>query len=85
MSAALSRRSSVTAAAGTAALAAAAASLAPAAHAEEAPAPNWLGNAPAISDADVTEIIDVDALVCGAGQAGTPAAYFAAEGGAKTL
>ena len=85
MSTTISRRSFVTAAAGAAALSVAAASSTPAARAEEAPVPSWLGSAPVIADADVVQTVDVDVLVCGAGQAGTPAAYFAAEGGAKTL
>lgn len=47
--------------------------------------PAWLGEPPVIDESQVVEVIDVDVLVCGAGQSGTPCAYFAATGGAKTL
>lgn len=45
----------------------------------------WLGEAPAISDADCKETVECDVLVIGAGTSGYFAAASAAEGGAKTL
>lgn len=45
----------------------------------------WLGEAPAISDADCVETVDCDVLVIGAGTSGYFAAASAAESGAKTL
>ena len=47
--------------------------------------PAWLVEAPAVSDADCVETVDVDVLVIGAGTAGYFAACAAAENGAKTL
>lgn len=47
--------------------------------------PAWLDDAPAISDADCKETVDVDVLVVGAGTAGYFAAATAAESGLKTL
>lgn len=47
--------------------------------------PTWLDDAPAISDADCKETLDVDVLVVGAGTAGYFAAASAAESGLKTL
>ncbi len=58
------------------------------APAESAPAsdvPAWLGEAPAITDADCAETIDCEVLVVGAGCSGFVAANFAAMEGAKTL
>lgn len=81
----ISRRSFVSAAAGAAALSFAAAQTPPVALADEAPLTDWLGSAPVVTEADVSEVVDVDVLVCGAGQSGTPAAYFAAQNGARTL
>lgn len=47
--------------------------------------PEWLGEAPAITDADCAETIDTEVLVIGAGCSGLVAANFAAMEGAKTL
>ena len=58
------------------------------APAESAPAsdvPAWLGEAPAITDADCAETVDCEVLVIGAGCSGLVAANFAAMEGAKTL
>ena len=45
----------------------------------------WLGEKPAITDADVEETLDCDVLVIGLGAAGVPAARAAAEAGAKVV
>ncbi len=45
----------------------------------------WLGEAPVIEDADVSETIDADVLVIGLGAAGVPAVRAAAEAGAKVV
>ncbi|MGV8084116.1 MAG: FAD-binding protein [Coriobacteriia bacterium] len=42
---------------------------------------DWLGKAPVIDDADITETITVDVVVCGGGHAGTQAACAAAQAG----
>lgn len=86
---ALSRRSFVQASAGIAVGAAciAGASATPAA-AEEAKAPElpaWLEPEPQIADADISETVDCDVVVCGGGCAGLFAACSAAENGAKTV
>ena len=47
--------------------------------------PSWLGEPPAITDADCVETIDTEVLVIGAGCSGLVAANFAAMEGAKTL
>lgn len=47
--------------------------------------PDWLGEAPAITDSDCSETIHTEVLVIGAGCAGLVAANFAAMQGAKTL
>ncbi len=47
--------------------------------------PAWLGEPPAITDADCKETIDTEVLVIGAGCSGLVAANFAAMEGAKTL
>lgn len=72
------------AAAATAAMGATAA-LADEAAAETSDAPAWLGEAPGITDADCTETVDCEILVCGAGDAGLFCAVTAAEEGAKVL
>lgn len=46
---------------------------------------DWLGEAPAISDGDCSEVVDCEVLVVGAGTSGYFAAASAAENGAKTL
>lgn len=50
-----------------------------------ASATDWLGEAPAITDADCSETIDTDVLVVGAGCSGWFAACAAAEEGANVL
>ncbi len=45
----------------------------------------WLGEAPVVEDADVSETIDADVLVIGLGAAGVPAVRAAAEAGAKVV
>ena len=47
--------------------------------------PAWLGEAPAITDADCSDTLDCEVLVVGAGCAGLPCANFAAMGGANTI
>jgi succinate dehydrogenase/fumarate reductase flavoprotein subunit len=44
---------------------------------------DWLGEAPKIADADITETYDFDVVVLGSGHAGTQAALAAAQGGAN--
>ena len=44
---------------------------------------DWLGEAPAIDDADIVETIDAEVVVIGGGNAGVCAALAAAEAGAK--
>ncbi len=46
---------------------------------------DWLGQEPEISDSDVSETLETDILVVGAGMAGTFAACHAAEAGASVL
>ena len=55
------------------------------APAEEAAASDWLGAEPVIDEAAITETIDCDVLVIGAGHSGTFAACAAVEEGAKTI
>lgn len=47
--------------------------------------PSWLGEAPAIDEASITETIDVDVVVVGCRTGGLPAVISAAENGAKVL
>ena len=47
--------------------------------------PAWLGEPPAITDADCTETVETEVLVCGAGDSGLFCACAAAEEGAKVL
>lgn len=47
--------------------------------------PAWLGTAPEVDKADITETRDVDVVVVGCGTAGLPALISAAENGAKAL
>jgi fumarate reductase flavoprotein subunit len=51
---------------------------------ESAPS-DWLGTAPTINPADVSETVECEVLVVGAGQSGSACASFAAAGGADTL
>lgn len=74
-----------TAATGGEAAEGAAASNTPAEGVPSADAPAWLGEAPAITDADCAETVDCEVLVIGAGCSGLVAANFAAMEGAKTL
>ncbi|MDO4323739.1 MAG: FAD-binding protein [Lachnospiraceae bacterium] len=48
-------------------------------------ASDWLGTAPEIADADITETLDTEVLVVGCGTGGWIAAMTAAEEGAKVL
>lgn len=43
---------------------------------------DWLGEAPIIDEADVSEVVDVDIVILGSGHAGTQAALAAAQEGA---
>ena len=52
---------------------------------EPAGAQDWLGTAPEISDADITEEIDTEILVVGLGTGGWPTLMTAAEEGAQVL
>ena len=45
----------------------------------------WLGAEPEIADSDITETLETDVVVLGAGHAGTACARKAAEGGAKVV
>ena len=52
----------------------------------QAPAgPSWLGSAPEIAEADITETIDTEVVVVGCRTGGLPAVISAAENGAKVL
>ena len=88
------RRSFVTAAAVTAALSplatavpalAAGNTSSDAASTGTSDAPEWLGEPPAVTDADCTETVDTEVLVVGAGDSGLFAAVTAAEEGAHVL
>ncbi len=46
---------------------------------------DWLGSAPIVADADITETIETEVLVIGAGHAGVMAALGAVENGAKVV
>ena len=63
----------------------AAAGNAPAESTPTSDVPAWLGEAPAITDADCAETVDCEVLVIGAGCSGLVAANFAAMEGAKNL
>lgn len=52
---------------------------------EEAAPSDWLGTAPEIADADITETVDTEVLVVGCGTGGWITAMTAAEEGAKVL
>jgi succinate dehydrogenase/fumarate reductase flavoprotein subunit len=45
----------------------------------------WYGTAPEIADSEITETLETEILICGAGHAGMIAALAAADQGAKTL
>lgn len=47
--------------------------------------PGWLGEAPSIAEADITETVDVDVVVVGCRTGGLPAVIAAAEAGANVL
>lgn len=82
----ISRRSFIGASAlGTAALTVPL-TVASAAETPAAPAvPAWLGEAPAISDRDCAETVDVEVVVVGAGNSGTFCAAYAADLGVNVL
>ncbi len=46
---------------------------------------DWLGEEPAIDDADIVETVDAEVVVIGGGNAGVCAALGAAEAGAKVV
>ncbi len=58
-----------------------------AAETEEAASdvPAWLGTAPEIAEDQISEVVDTEVLVCGAGTSGLFAACAAAEAGAKVV
>ena len=47
------------------------------------PVPAWLGEAPVIDDSQITDTIEADVVVVGAGNGGSMCAFAAAEAGAK--
>ncbi len=47
--------------------------------------PDWLGTAPEIDEADITETVDTEVLICGFGTGGVPCALSAAESGNQVL
>jgi succinate dehydrogenase/fumarate reductase flavoprotein subunit len=49
------------------------------------PGEPWYGIAPEIAEAEITDTVETEILICGAGHAGMIAALAAAEQGAKTL
>lgn len=81
----MTRRNFVAGATATAGLVAAATAVPAFADESSADSGDWLGEAPAIADSDIVETLDCEVLVVGAGQSGTPCAYFAAAGGANVL
>ena len=88
--ASVSRRSFLTsAAAATAGAAVAAAAVSPtqaqALDQLTAETPDWLGTAPEIAEADITETLDTEVLICGFGTGGVPCAISAAQNGSKVL
>ena len=52
---------------------------------EEEASADWLGEEPVVDEADITETVECEVLVVGAGSSGCFAAAAAAEGGADTL
>ena len=90
MIASVSRRSFLAgAAAATAGAAVAAAAVSPtqaqALDQLTAETPDWLGTAPEIAEADITETLDTEVLICGFGTGGVPCAISAAQNGSKVL
>lgn len=89
--ASVSRRSFLTSAAvataGVAGLAAAGTNPTPAQALDQltAETPDWLGTAPEIAEADITETLDTEVLICGFGTGGVPCAISAAQNGSKVL
>lgn len=49
------------------------------------PENSWLGEAPSIAESEISQTLECEVLVVGAGTSGLFAACSAAEGGAKTL
>jgi succinate dehydrogenase/fumarate reductase flavoprotein subunit len=91
MNANVSRRSFLTAAA-TAGVATAATGLAAGAPTQAlaqdqltGETPDWLGTAPEVAEADITETLDTEVLICGFGTGGVPCALSCAQNGSKTL
>ena len=89
MSADITRRGFVAGAGVAAAGIAAASALTATAQAQDAITadanPDWLGEAPEISDSDITETLETEVLICGFGTGGVPCALSCAQNGNKTL
>ena len=89
--ASVSRRSFLTSAAvataGVAGLAAAGTNPTPAQALDQltVETPDWLGTAPEVAEADITETLDTEVLICGFGTGGVPCAISAAQNGSKVL
>ena len=89
--ASVSRRSFLTSAAvataGVAGLAAAGTDPTPAQALDQltVETPDWLGTAPEVAEADITETLDTEVLICGFGTGGVPCAISAAQNGSKVL
>ena len=89
--ASVSRRSFLTstavATAGVAGLAAAGTNPTPAQALDQltVETPDWLGTAPEVAEADITETLDTEVLICGFGTGGVPCAISAAQNGSKVL
>ena len=47
--------------------------------------PAWLGEAPEVAEADITETLETEVLVCGFNTGGVPCALSCAQNGSKTL
>lgn len=92
MSTEISRRSFIAAAGAatvaTAGLAAAASSAPSQALAQDSltsETPDWLGTAPEIAEAEITETLDTEVLICGFATGGVPCALSAAQAGNQVL
>ena len=90
MSASVSRRTFLTSAAvATAGAGLAAAAVRPnqaqALDQLTAETPDWLGTAPEIDEAAITETLDTEVLICGFGTGGVPCALSTAQNGSKVL